>query len=739
MPVRRGVGRCGLGAALLLVFAIRANAAGDALFRGEVRDSTGAGVAGATVKPRRPAGPLPAVTTGSDGSFAFDPEGASEGRLVVSAPGFADVECAWSIGTDGPLVIVVGEERRTEEVTVTASRTEERLADTASRVVVIGGRDLQSVAAPTLDDALRLAPGFSLFRRSDSRVANPTAQGASLRGVGASGASRSVVVLDGVPLNDPFGGWVDWSREPRIAVERVEVMEGGASDLYGSAALGGVIQAIERRDAPAAALELSGGTLATGDVSAYGAVGRDVWRLRAAAQAFTTDGYVLVPADARGPVDTAAGGSHLNAALTLERRLSPNATVFVRGAALGESRTNGTPQQVNDTDWRQVSVGADTTSNGAGSFAARAWWGDQVYHQTFSAVSADRTTELLTRRQRVPSEAVGASLQWSGTVGSRHALLAGAEGRWVDGRSDETPFVRGVPASLVSAGGHDRTLALFAADRVALGSRAVLTLGGRLDRWSGGERGATAVSPRASLLLRASSRVSLTAAGYGAFRAPTLNELYRSFRVGNTITRANAALTVERLGGGEAGIVWSPRGRFRIRGVAFASWIDDPIANATLTTTPDLITRERQNLGRTRSRGLEVDAETPVGPWFRVTAGYAWIDATVRSFPANPAIEGNLLPQVPRHQATLALRFGRPRLFDLRVEARATSEQFEDDRNQLPLAGYVTLDGRIARRMGRVSLFAVVENMTGKRHTVGLTAVPTVGPPRSWRVGVRFE
>ncbi len=130
---------------------------------------------------------------------------------------------------------------------MTAARTETRLAETAASVVVLGEEELESAAALTSDDVLRQVPGFQLFRRTSSRAANPTAQGVSLRGVGASGASRAVVLYDGVPLNDPFGGWVYWARVPREGLARVEVLRGASSSLYGSGALGGVVQFVPRR------------------------------------------------------------------------------------------------------------------------------------------------------------------------------------------------------------------------------------------------------------------------------------------------------------------------------------------------------------------------------------------------------------------------------------------------------------------------------------------------------------
>jgi outer membrane cobalamin receptor len=83
--------------------------------------------------------------------------------------------------------------------------------------------DLERSAALTLDDALRQVPGFSLFRRSGSLASHPTTHGVSLRGLGGSGASRALVLLDGVPLNDPFGGWVSWGLAPLLGIDRLAV------------------------------------------------------------------------------------------------------------------------------------------------------------------------------------------------------------------------------------------------------------------------------------------------------------------------------------------------------------------------------------------------------------------------------------------------------------------------------------------------------------------------------------
>jgi outer membrane receptor protein involved in Fe transport len=725
---------------------------------GRVVDSTGQGLADVEVQPSSTEGPLPTVRTGRDGAFEFAAGGRETGRLVVRAPGFAEAERSWSAAS-GPLVIVL-EPARSETVTVTAGRSAAPLADTAARVVVLGREALADTPAAMIDDVLRQVPGFSLFRRSGSRVANPTAQGASMRGVGPSGASRTVVLFDGVPLNDPFGGWVYWSRIPTAALDRVEVVEGGASELYGSAALGGVVQALSRRGDRELAFEAWGGNESTGALSLYAATRRGDWSFRFAGDALTTDGYVLVADDQRGPIDTPAGASHLNGIATVERRLSSGASVFLRGALFGESRENGTPLQVNDTDLQELIAGTDARLAG-GALAVRGSYGTETYHQSFTAVGAGRASETLTRLQRVPSWWATGSATWSRAFASGHGIVAGVEGRHVDGRSDETAFVQGRPTNALSAGGEQGSWAVFADGRLALGSRSLVTVGARLDHWTESDgytrtqplsgatpsetrfddRQATALSPRASWLFRASPRVQLYAAGYGAFRGPTLNELYRSFRVGDTLTLANPALEEERLAGGEAGATWtSPGEGVRLRAVAFAARLSDPVANVTLTTTPVLITRQRQNLGRTRSRGLELDGSVRLRGGFAAGFGYAFTDATVRAFAADESLVGNDVPQVARHQGTVQLRYAEPRIADVSLYARVSSGQFEDDQNRLRLGGFFSLDLRVARRVGHgLELFAAAENLTGERYDVGLTPVRTLGPPVLLRAGIALR
>src|SRR5262249_14177707 len=210
---------------------------------------------------------------------------------------------------------------------------------------------LQTRATPTLDDMLKMVPGFALNRRSSSRVANPGSQSMTLRGLGGSGSSRSVVLADGLPLNGPFPGYVDWDQIPQSARERVEVLRAGGGDLFGADAVGGVVQINTVRPSRRSGRVLAeAGNMGTGRASAFMGGQRGGWTFSGAGEWFTTDGYILVAEDERGPVDTPAGSTHSSAFGGVGYRDPSGWRFDTRATIFAEDRKNGTPLQVNDTD-----------------------------------------------------------------------------------------------------------------------------------------------------------------------------------------------------------------------------------------------------------------------------------------------------------------------------------------------------------------------------------------------------
>lgn len=752
--------RLALLVALIPLLGASALAQESARLRVRVLDSAGVPVAGARVRIEDGWRQID-TSTGADG--VLEVEVGRRGLSVeVEAPGFREetVDGDATAG-DVTLDVVLEPVLPSEEIVVTPGRATQRVGETPASIAILGERDLEATAAPTLDDALRQVAGFSLFRRTSSRTANPTTQGVSLRGIGASGTSRALVLLDGVPLNDPFGGWVAWGRVPRETVARVEVMRGGGSDLYGSSALGGVVNVLG--DLPSRtrlSLEASGGLQETGLVSTSATIGWNGWAVRLASEGFRTDGHVPVAEEARGPVDASAGSKRALVDARVDR-FGDGWRVFVSGSLFGERRANGTKLQVNSTTTRLVTAGSEIDLRERGLVSLRAFALSQDYAQTFSAISADRSQEFLTRTQLVPSQSAGGSAQWAAVV-DRHTLVAGADGRETRGASDEIAMSGGAPFSAIGAGGRERTIGAFGQDAMRLGDRWIVTLGARVDRWREldglsvtrplalagplvarelEDRAETALSPRASVLFKATPRFSLSASAYRAFRAPTLNELYRAFRVGNVLTLANPGLRAERLTGGELNTrLTALDDRLEVRAGGFWSDVARPVANVTLSATPELITRRRENLGRLRARGLELEAEARPAARVTLSGGYLFTRSTVEEFPANRGLEGLRVPQVPAHQVTAQARVTPSSRVTFGLQFRAASRQFDDDLNELPLAAFATLDALGSYRLTEgVALFAAAENLFGARIVAGRTPVETLGPPATVRIGLRLS
>ena len=713
--------------------------------------------------------------TDTDGKFSINANGERNSVLRVQASGFAVFEKRL-IDLQTPVAIVLQPQNVREEVTVAVTRTDSRLSETPASVVVLNRETIEQTAAQTIDDALRQIAGFTLFRRSSSRTTNPTAQGANLRGISGSGASRTAVLLDGVSLNDAFGGWTYWSRVPRAAIENIEVLRGGASAFYGSSALSGAINLeTKKSDKPALRFETSGGTQRTFDGSMFAAVGKDGWNADLAIENFQTAGYIPVAKEERGAADSRANSRHNSGFLTLEKTFGENkpprraadaeffesGRVFVRGSLFAERRDNGTRLTNNRTYFRQGVFGANLSGAKPGVLQFRSAIETQVYEQTFSAVSLDRNTENLTRLQRVPSQAKSASLFWSRAFGS-HAISASAEAREVRGFSDETIINNNRAASLVSAGGREFSAGVFAQDFWRVTKKFNLNFGGRFDRWrefdafsvtqnlTGSGTRTTAnfpnriereFSPRVAAIYQINDHFSVLGSFSKSFRAPTLNELYRAFRVGNVLTLANENLRAERAASIEAGINFTGFSkRLNFRGNVFWTRVSNPIVSVTLSSTPTLVTRQRQNVGKTRSGGVELDAEFAAKSNLRFSASYLFVDSRVASFPANPILIGKSLPQIPRQQLTFQTFYRPQENFSVSLQGRISGGQYEDDLNTLRLRPFFALDAFAAYRLPKnLEIFVAAENVFNSRYDIGLTPNRTVAAPIFVRAGLRFR
>lgn len=722
-----------------------------ATLSGVVRDATGRVVPGARVSASSPSGDSE-TTSSADGRFSI-PDVSVPATVRVEKPGFSTGVTTWAGTGEVSVVLAPGPVR--QQVVVTATRTEVAAGDIASAVSAMGAEELAAQPAIQIDTVLRQVPGFSLFRRADSRTANPTTQGVSLRGLGATGASRAMVLFDGLPLTDPFGGWVYWDRVPMQEVASVEVFRGGGSSLYGSGALAGVVNFRRETVAmPMISADLSAGGQGTRAGSAKISAGIGAWALSASAQGLTTEGYIPVAREARGPVDAPANVRYGNSWLKAGRKIA-GGSVFVSGDLFNESRQNGTLLQTNNTRLAEGAAGADLAVAG-GNLALRGYGSAQRYNQTFSSISLDRAAEALVRLQAVPAQQLGGSAQWVRSLSANNVLAVGADVRQIRGHTDEIVLVQSVPTTRVVAGGHQTLGGGFVEDMLQLG-RVSLTMAARVDTWRNydaysnafplgatgiaemrdlNDKTSVAFSPSLGAVVRLSSMFSLTASGYGAFRSPTLNELYRTFRQGNVQTLANEALNAERLRGVEGGLTLSA-GRVHGRIGYYWSTIRDAIGNRTLQVTPELITRQRQNIGSLDAQGVEMElsAALPRGLWVRTS--YAFSHSIVGES-LESSLEGRRIPQVPRHAVSSTIGYTGPRWYATAV-GRYVDRQYDDDLNRLSLPGYFVTDLFVAYRfLSGVDAYLACENLLDRSYVTARTPAESLGSGILVRAGVKL-
>ena len=315
--------------------------------------------------------------------------------------------------------------------------------------------------------------------------------------------------------------------------------------------------------------------------------------------------------------------------------------------------------------------------------------------------------------------------------------------------SDSSPIER-------AAGGEQRFLGVFVQGQARLadlelgaalrldawqhrdGSRRLTRASGEIEQTPFADRSDRQLSPRLGVLHHTTEHVALRASVYRAFRAPTLNELYRPFQVGTVMTAANEALAAETLWGAEAG----PQvvvGTVVARATGFWNRLADPIFNATVPTDDGSIQRMRQNLGGARVAGLELEAAWRPSARWSVTIAYTLMTAEVTSAPAHPDLVGKRLAQVPRNRALASIAFDDPSLVTLVADLHYTSPQLEDDLNTLAMEAYTVVDLHARRAVyGGLTAFASAQNLFDRQYLVGRAGVDTVGQPRTLLAGLAF-
>ena len=661
------------------------------------------------------------------------------------------------------------------EIVVTAARLPPAAADAAFSVVRIDETVLSR--SSRLDEALRSVPAVSLFRRTSSAAANPTTQGISLRAIAPSGAGRTLVLLDGVPLNDPFGGWVIWSQATPESLESLDVIRGAGSGPYGAGALTGTITLRERG---------KGGAL---DVSASERAG-----LRAAGAASTrlgplavtlsglrevSDGYVPVRGPAAGAADTPLDLDSRSAALRVDTALG-QANLSVRAATWEEDRGSGLAGTRANASGRSLSATAAQapTADGYG-WRLQAWRIDSNLANSSASVSADRSTTTPANDQfKTPATGWGLNAalrrRMADFAGGRLEWELGADARFNDGETNELfSNPTGAGFTRIRRAGGETAVAGAYVDASWSAAEWLVAGGLRVDRWentggfrqentlatgavllneSDADRSGEVVSARLALRRDLGGGYAARAAAYSGFRPATLNELHRPFRVGNDITEANAALTPETLKGVETGLAFDREG-VRWGTSVFWNQIEDAIVNVTIGAGPATfpragfvpaggVLRQRQNAGTINAWGVELTGAMDLSSAVSLNAAASWTDAEIDGGSSAAQLTGLRPAQAPEWSATAGLDWRATDRLTLALAARYESSRFDDDLNSRVLDAAVTLDGRAEWAFRpNATLWMAADNLFDADVEVSETGtgVAGYGPPRTLSVGLRLS
>ena len=653
-------------------------------------------------------------------------------------------------------------------IVVTAARLPPLRGEAAFSVVRIDEADLTSSAR--VDEALSRTPGVSLFRRTSSVAANPTTQGISLRAIAPSGAGRALVLLDGAPLNDPFGGWVIWSQLAPEALTGADIVRGAGAGPYGAGALTGVIS-LRERDA-GALVDLSSGTFGLSRASAAATVEVGRVQLFASGVYDHGEGYTPVRGPARGAADTPVDLDARSAALRLDAPLG-GAELSVRlgeyseerGAGLAGARARATGSSMSAT------LARAPAQTGWG-WRLQAWRRESDLANSSVAVAPNRASVTPANDQYATpatGQGVNGALRWSSP---RFEGELGLDARFADGEVRERfRYLAGAFTRDRRAGGETSVAGGYV--EAAWTQEQWLIAGGlRLDRWTSShglrtERdaatGAVLLDDRpvdrdgqvATARLGARRDIgqgrALRLATYSGFRPPTLNELHRPFRVGNDITEANAALLPERLFGVEVGVS-SEGERHRIEATAFWNRIVDPIANVTIGAGPGAfpragfvpaggVLRERRNTGEISAIGLEAQATGKLGAGLDLRAALSVTDARVDGGAAAPQLTGKRPAQAPVWSATTGLAWRVSDRLQLDADLIWEGKRFDDDLNSRILAAGLRLNARAEWRLASgVTAYLAADNLLDEELEVSRTADGVAGfaSPRMARVGLRL-
>lgn len=637
-----------------------------------------------------------------------------------------------------------------ETIVVTATRSAREVSELPVSTAVMTEEELKTVPATRVDDVLRSIPGVQLPTGTSNALFS-TQSRLSMRGLGDVSA---LVLVDGVPLHDPFDGTILWGKVPMEDVRQIEVVRGASASLFGNYALGGAVHVLTRRvedsratlDVSYASAQTTRGTLTVDHMLGEG------FGVRFSKTYGESDGFLktLDP----GAVDIRAWN---NASITSARAdwaASSDLNGFLKAGWSEVDVSNGTARSLSRKDSLDFAAGAQKTIGSNTLLSTTAFHQRSTEHLVLTSIIAPRASEWVTSDSEIPGRATGGSLEWSHQrTGSVPFLSLGIDVQRVDIDENRDTYNRsGVFVRRNVVNGTQVSAGLFGQASWRPVSRFELLTSVRVDHFRntdgsdqivGGitttypSKTVTELDPRVSARYELRQGFAARASVYRAFKAPSIRRLYRSSQFGSTLLIGNPDLEPEILTGAEVGLEWLvARTRFEVN--VYRSEVDGYVTRVPAPGQAANVTQFR-NLGRTRSDGIEATAETRLAPGFWIDAGYTYADSIITDDP-NPAIEGRRIPDIALHTGTLTLRYQRNAGTSVQLRGRVLSGSYGDPENTELQPAYRVLDLAVNQPVRPwLDVYARVENLLDHEYYYVAASTRRPGQPRVITGGVRLR
>jgi outer membrane receptor protein involved in Fe transport len=651
--------------------------------------------------------------------------GAAVLALGISSPSLADREVELS------------------DMVVTATKTQASIREVSAAVTVVTRDQIEKSTATTVDQLVQGIPGVYAARMEQSSP-NRIAQVYSR---GLPGNGRTLVLTDGIPMNVGYDGQVDWSQLTTLDVERIEVVRGAGSALYGNSAMGGVINIISRVPQPGVEkrIDVDYGSLDTKRLGASFSSRQEDMGVILAANRLTSDGYNMWRPDTTVPVSARAktGTEKTNVSAKVLKEIDSSNLLdfnfsYLRDIATGlytipEYNAQDRQQYLASSRYRHFGESSETTA----LFYVRRGLQD--------ADSGNAASTAISYRGVFKDTTTGLNLQSTHTISPEQTLTVGGE--YVD---TDVSLVNSYPAEptrqQITKGKVNRTAA-FVQDELKLGA-ARLNLAGRYDVWTtsgsmsdkvGGasgqgvfdERSVTAFTPKAGLSYPINQDIVVRGTIGKAFNTPDVSQLYGNSQRNAVNSEGNSSLVPETALTKDVGLDYY----FGKLGYFKATLYDTDAKNFIYSVTTTGQNTKKQNIDKVHAQGLELEGLLRPVDRLSLKAGYTYNRSIVTASTLSPTLVNKRLINVPAHQGNLRADVSLPAGFEMFGVYNYVGYRFGTDSNSSGYKPYATYDFGVTKAIDKdVSLRLNVVNATNKKYeaigyvapgmtvTAGLTA-----------------